>query len=73
MLYFKLVILGLVAASNLSDLRDSLHLLLDFVVFGFHFLLQSIPFFHHLICIISQTLNLSLQRCCQITGPVQRN
>lgn len=43
MLHLEFIILSLVATSNFLDLGYSPHLLLEFLVLGLHFLLQSIP------------------------------
>lgn len=63
MVHLEFIILSLVAASNLLDLRDSSHLLLEFLVLGLHLLFQCIPIISYLTHIVTQVLYLALQGC----------
>lgn len=60
MRHFKLIILCPVTPSNLLDLGDSSHLLLEFLVFGLRILLQRIPFISYLTHTVTQALYLVL-------------
>lgn len=69
MFHFEFIVLSFVAPSNLLDLGDSSHLLLEFLVLGLSFLLQRISLISYLTYIFTQVLHLALEGCGQITGP----